>query len=182
MRTNFLCFLLISAVLGASSCKRTMVSLPPSDEAAASKESMLSAQEIAVRQEAESIEAFLKRSAWEMQQSGNGLYYHIEPSKNPKAPRVENGDAVRLSYRLRLLNGELIASSEESGLKTFIVGKSEVENGLTEAVLMMRKGDEAKLILPFRLGFGFSGNGKEVPPMATLLYEIRVEEVKIPNL
>lgn len=140
---------------------------------------MLSAQEIAVHQELESIEAFLQRSGRQMQRSGSGLYYCIEENPNPKAPRVERGNAVRLSYTLRLLNGELISSSAQEGLKTFIVGKSETEPGLTEAVLMMKKGDKAQLILPSRLGFGFSGNGEDIPPMATLLYELCVEEILV---
>lgn len=174
-------FILCMAVLAVlcCACKRNVVVSAPNVSASNAKEDMLSAQEIAVRQEIESIEAFLKRSGKPMQRSGSGLYYHIEESPNPKAPKVERGNAVRLSYTLRLLNGEQIASSEQNGLKTFVVGKSESEPGLTEAVLMMKKGDRAQLILPSRLGFGFSGNGAEVPAMASLLYELCVEEVLV---
>lgn len=174
-------FILCMAVLAVlfCACKRTFVAVSPEQNASNAKEDMLSAQEIAVHQELESIEAFLRRSGTLMQRSGSGLYYCIEESPNKKAPKVERGNAVRLSYTLRLLNGEEIASSEKNGLKTFIVGKSETEPGLTEAVLMMKKGDRARLILPSRLGFGFSGNGEEIPPMATLLYDLCVEEVLV---
>lgn len=174
-------FILCMAVLAVlfCACKRTFVAVSPEQNASNAKEDMLSAQEIAVHQELESIEAFLRRSGTLMQRSGSGLYYCIEESPNKKAPKVERGNAVRLSYTLRLLNGEEIASSEKNGFKTFIVGKSETEPGLTEAVLMMKKGDRARLILPSRLGFGFSGNGEEIPPMATLLYDLCVEEVLV---
>lgn len=173
-----LCLTVLAAALSFA-CKRTVVAVTPDDTAGKTREEMLSAQEIAVHQELEGIEAFLQRSGWQMQRSGSGLYYNIEAGHNPNAPRVERGNAVRLSYSLRLLNGEEIASSQKNGLKTFIVGKSETEPGLTEAVLMMRKGDRARLILPSRLGFGFSGNGAEIPPMASLLYELCVEEVLV---
>lgn len=173
--------ILMFAVLTAfvCSCKRTVVVSKPEEGAGKAKEEMMSAQEIAVRQELESIAAFLQRSKMEMLQSGSGLYYRIERGSDPKAPCVERGNAVRLAYTLRLLNGEQVACSEKNGLKTFIVGKSEVESGLTEAVLMMRKGDKAQLIIPSHLGFGFSGNGNDIPPMSTLLYEISVAEVLI---
>ncbi|MCM1041463.1 MAG: FKBP-type peptidyl-prolyl cis-trans isomerase [Bacteroides sp.] len=176
-RLLILCLAVLAAL--SCACKRTVVAVTPDDTAAKARQEMLSAQEIAIHQELEGIEAFLQRSGWQMQRSGSGLYYSIEAAPNPNAPSVERGDAVRLSYTLRLLNGEEIASSEKNGLKTFIVGKSETEPGLTEAVLMMRKGDRARLILPSRLGFGFSGNGAEIPPMASLLYELCVEEVLV---
>ena len=174
-------FILCLAVLAVLSCActRTFVAVAPEQNASDAKEDMLAAQEIAVRQELESIEAFLQRSGNPMQRSGSGLYYRIEANPDRKAPKVERGNAVRLSYTLRLLNGEEIASSKKNGLKTLIVGKSETEPGLTEAVLMMKKGDRAQLILPSRLGFGFSGNGEDIPPMATLLYDLCVEEVLV---
>lgn len=178
-KSRFLILVLAVLAALACSCRRTVVTVQKEQGADNARNEMMSAQEIAVRQELESIAAFLQRSGMEMSQSGNGLYYHIEKGSDPKAPCVERGNAVRLAYTLRLLNGEQIACSEKNGLKTFIVGKSEVETGLTEAVLMMRKGDRAQLIIPSHLAFGFSGNGKEIPPMATLLYEISVEEVLI---
>ena len=174
-------FILCMAVLAVLSCacKRTFVAVAPEQNASDAKEDMLAAHERAVRQELESIEAFLQRSGNPMQRSGSGLYYRIEANPDRKAPKVERGNAVRLSYTLRLLNGEEISSSKTNGRKTLIVGKSETEPGLTEAVLMMKKGDRAQLILPSRLGFGFSGNGEDIPPMATLLYDLCVEEVLV---
>lgn len=177
-KSGLLVTLLAMSML-ACACKRTVVSVPPAASSASDKEDMISAQEIAVKQELESIEAFLRRSGRQMRRSGSGLYYDMERNDASHAPAVERGDAVKLSYTLRLLNGKEIASSANNGLKTFIVGKSETEPGLTEAVLMMRKGDCARLILPSRLGFGFSGDGENIPPMATLLYDICVEEVLI---
>lgn len=174
-------FVLMLAVLSAlaCSCRRTFIASPSEQKETDAAQSMMAAQEISVRQEKESIAAFIKRSGMEMEQSGSGLYYRIENGSNAHAPHVERGDAVKLDYTLRLLNGELLACSEQNGPKTFIVGKSDVESGLTEAVLMMRKGDRAQIIVPSHLAFGFSGNGEEIPPMATLFYDFTVAEVLI---
>ena len=161
------------------SCReKTVIALPP-QATPNPKEHLVEAQKISARQERESIQSFVERSGWPMQESPSGLWYHIYHSGSPDVPKVERGDVVKITYTLRLLSGEIIASSEMDGPKTFVVGHSEVENGLEEAVLLMRQGESARLILPSHLAFGLSGDGERVPSQATLLYDITIQDVLI---
>lgn len=129
-------------------------------------------------QEKQEIEAFIARSGRRFAQSGTGLYYDIY-ERNPSGAPVGRGDAVDMAYALRLLNGTLIASSDEDGLRRWIVGGEAEEPGLTELLLKMRRGEKAFAILPSHLAYGLSGDGGRIPPHATLLYEIEIKGVYI---
>lgn len=168
--------------LGLPACREITVQSLPRQAQPDPKENLIEAQKITTRQEAENIQAFVKRSGWPMQATPTGLRYCIyDSSGNPHSPKVERGDAVQLEYTLQLLTGEEIASSAKNGIKTVIVGKSDIESGLTEALLMLRRGDKAKVIIPSHLGYGFSGDGKYIPSGASLLYDIEVIDILIPS-
>ncbi|MDE5544049.1 MAG: FKBP-type peptidyl-prolyl cis-trans isomerase, partial [Bacteroidales bacterium] len=55
----------------------------------------------------------------------------------------------------------------------------EMTAGLSEALMMLKKGNKARFILPSHLAYGFSGNGTDIPPRATLLYDLEVVEVLV---
>lgn len=131
-------------------------------------------------QEKYEIEAFINRSGRCVQQSGTGLYYDIY-ERNPQGAAIARGDAVDMAYTLRLLNGTLLASSDETGLKRWIVGGESTEPGLTELLLKMRRGEKAFAILPSHLAYGLSGDGTRIPPKAVLLYDIEIKSVYIKN-
>lgn len=131
-------------------------------------------------QEKYEIEAFMNRSGRHLQQSGTGLYYDIY-ERNPQGATIARGDAVDMVYTLRLLNGTLLASSDETGLKRWVVGGEPAEPGLTELLLKMRRGEKAFAILPSHLAYGLSGDGARIPPKAVLLYDIEIKSVYIKN-
>ena len=68
----------------------------------------------------------------------------------------------------------MIYSSENNGIKSFVVGEGGVENGLDEAMTYLHYGDVAKLIIPFHLGYGLHGDDNKIPEYATLVYTIKI--------
>ena len=58
-------------------------------------------------------------------------------------------------------------------------GEERNDGGPPEALSMLRKGNKARFILPSHLAYGFSGNGNDIPPRATLLYDLEVLEVLV---
>lgn len=129
-------------------------------------------------QERQEIEAFVARRGRPLQQSGTGLYYDIY-ERCPAGAAISRGDAVDLAYTLTSLNGTLLASSETDGLRRWVVGAETGEPGLTELLLMMRRGEKAFAIVPSHLAYGLSGDGNRIPPHATLLYDIEVKGVYV---
>lgn len=129
-------------------------------------------------QEKREIEAFVKRSNRKFEESATGLYYDIY-HRNPEGAMVEKGNAVKISYKLSLLNGAIANSSEESADKEWVVGRSQNEKGLTDLVLKMRRGEKAYAVIPSHLAFGLSGDGEHIPERATLIYDIEIKNVYI---
>lgn len=124
--------------------------------------------------ENEDIELFLKRYKWEMKQTGTGLRYEITNKGTGK--NIEAGETVTLEYRTLLLTGEEIFNSKDAGVKKFIVERSEEIAGLHEAVKLMNKGAEARLIIPSHLAYGASGDGNKIKPYQTIIMKIVIND------
>lgn len=140
---------------------------------------LMEAQRIAVQQESDALCSFIARSGWPMQETPTGLWYYIYRTTAPIPPSpIGQGDIVKVEYRLQLLNGEVIASYLGEKMKTIVVGHSDIEAGLTEALLLLHPGDCAKVLIPSYLGYGFSGDGIRVPSGASLLYDLHIVDVQ----
>lgn len=166
-------------LLSTTSCRHKVYRVEPMESENRSQADLTAVQAISVRQEMESIEAFVARSGWKMQQSGTGMWYEVYVEAPAGAPRVEYGDAVKAAYTLRLLNGAVVEEYTTESPRTWILGKSDVTAGLSEALMMLNKGCKARFILPSHLAYGFSGNGTDIPPRASLLYDLEVVEVLV---
>lgn len=140
------------------------------------KEELIEANKGTVKTEDQHIEDFINRRGWKMQTSGTGLRYMITTRGNGK--RAVNGDIAVLEYKTRLITGEVIYSSDNDGLKEFEVGHGGVEAGLEEAVSMMQIGDKGYFILPSYIAWGLSGDGQLIPPKSTLIYELKLIDLK----
>jgi len=42
----------------------------------------------------------------------------------------------------------------------------------------MSKGEKAVLITPSKLGYGFTGDGANIPPNAVLYYDVELKKIK----
>jgi FKBP-type peptidyl-prolyl cis-trans isomerase len=151
---------------------------PPSERPteAQLKEPLMKANEHLAASEEDRISDFISRYGWEMQITGTGLRYQVYQKGAGDRPAV--GQKVFLDYELRLINGQVIYSSEKDGLLVFRPGKSEVPRGLDEAVLLLREGDRAKIIIPSHLGYGLLGDQKSIPPKATLIYDLYLKSIE----
>ena len=136
------------------------------------KSSMEKANRYLLNEEAEDIENYVKRHGLNMTTTGTGLRYQI--LKQGSEQKIEKGEVVTLEYELHSIAGDLIYSSENNGVKSFIVGEGTVESGLDEAMTYLHRGDVAKLIIPFHLGYGLHGDDNRIPEYATLVYTIKI--------
>jgi FKBP-type peptidyl-prolyl cis-trans isomerase len=136
------------------------------------KSSMEKANRYLLNEEAEDIENYVKRHGLNMTTTGTGLRYQI--LKQGSEQKIGKGERVTLEYELHSISGDLIYSSENEGVKIFVVGEGAVESGLDEAMTYLHRGDVAKLIIPFHLGFGLHGDDNRIPEYATLVYTIKI--------
>lgn len=139
------------------------------------RDPLLKANQHLVRTEDQRIEAYIQRYQLNLKQTASGLRYAITGRGHGNPPK--EGQRVSIDYTLSLLDGSLCYTSRNDGLLEFTLGKSETNNGLEEAILMMKTGNQAKIIVPSHLGYGLLGDGERIPARATLVYQIN--ELKV---
>jgi len=122
----------------------------------------------------ERIVSYIERKGLQMTETETGLW--ITTDTESKCA-ISEGDKVTLEYVCSLLDGTVIYDSDNEGLMSFEVGRSDVPSGLTEGVKLLDKGSEATLIIPGYLGYGLMGDEKKIPARSILVYQIKVVSV-----
>ena len=134
-----------------------------------------------MRRENEEMQMFIKRYGWEMQRTPSGMYIEIlDPGKGDL---FRENDRVMMEYRTFLLSGEQVYCSDSSGVKVFLVNRSEEIDALHEAAQLLRPGARARLVIPSYLGYGVAGDGDRIQGLQPFVMEIRIldQNEKIPE-
>jgi gliding motility-associated peptidyl-prolyl isomerase len=129
-----------------------------------------------VGEEQKTIEEYVKDNKLVMQRTETGLWYSI--SNEGTGENVKKGKIVTMNYSVRLINGSLLYSSEETGSKEFLVGQGGVETGLEEGILLLKSGSKALFIMPSYMAHGLIGDDDKIPARAALLYEVEVIKIR----
>jgi len=110
----------------------------------------------------------------------SGLVYSVLAEGHGPSP--EPGMWVRVHYTGWLTNGVVFDTSRNrGGTFGFTLGAKEVIPGWDQGVALMKKGSRYKLTLPPSLAYGEAGAGRQIPPNATLVFEIELLDfVRLP--
>lgn len=122
--------------------------------------------------ESNRIKAFVKQKKWPTTVSGTGLHYYIYEHGNGDSAKTH--DMAEVRYKVSLLDGTLCYELKEDQSEVFTIGQDDVESGLHEAMLYMREGDKAYLVLPSHLAYGLTGDQSKIPRDASLVYDIEL--------
>jgi FKBP-type peptidyl-prolyl cis-trans isomerase len=107
----------------------------------------------------------------------SGLKYIDQ--KVGKGDKAEKGDTVTVHYTGWLTNGKKFDSSKDRGDPfTFELGAGKVIKGWDEGVAGMKVGGKRKLTIPPELAYGKRGAGDDIPPDATLIFEVELLKVE----
>lgn len=163
-------FPLIAMAIVTFSCKgevkkEEFMEVPSAEETA-------DMNKIWVQEEQEMINQFVARKQWKMETSESGLKYLIY--KAGTGDQAKPGMKAMVDYSITLLDGSEVYSSKETGPQPFLIGRDNVETGIHEGITYMKVGDRAKLIIPPYLAHGLMGDQVKIPPMATLVFDIRL--------
>jgi FKBP-type peptidyl-prolyl cis-trans isomerase len=121
-------------------------------------------------------EAFLTENAARegIETTESGLQFEVLEPGTGDSPTAE--DAVQVHYKGTLIDGTVFDSSYERGQPAnFPLGG--VIPGFREGIQKMQVGGKYKLYIPPQLGYGERGAGGEIPPNATLIFEIELLDV-----
>ncbi len=140
------------------------------------EETLVNVNKKLLKSEDEQITDFITRYGWEMKETGTGLRYKIYV--HGSGPLAVKNQIATVGFTVSLLNGKACYSSDTEGLKEFKIGQGGIESGVEEGILLMKKGDRAKFIIPSHLAFGLIGDSDKIPAKATLVYDIELVELK----
>ncbi len=176
MVSRYFLFIVLIIAIGFVSCRNKKVDATNILSQDQITEKLLEANKAAVIAENEQIDKYILRNGWQMIATGTGLRYQfIEKGTGVKASA---GMQVNFEYEVQLLTGETIYSSTQSGPKEFMLGKGGVESGLEEGMLLLHVGDKVIFIIPSYLAHGLSGDQDRIPSKATLIYTIKLIDLK----
>jgi FKBP-type peptidyl-prolyl cis-trans isomerase len=89
------------------------------------------------------------------------------------------GRRVQAHYIGRLLDGTEFDNSYRRGQPyEFVLMAGGVIRGWDQTVIDMRVGERRFVVIPYRLGYGERGNPPDIPPRATLVFEIELVGVR----
>ncbi len=135
-------------------------------------EPLINANIKVVRNESAQIDSYIERHHLNMIQTGTGLRYVIY--QKGSGIKAEQGKLATIKFKIFLMDGTLVYSSDKKGAEEFLIGQDQKESGLHEGIQFMHVGDKAKMILPPHLAHGLLGDENKIPSRAVILYDVEL--------
>jgi FKBP-type peptidyl-prolyl cis-trans isomerase len=120
------------------------------------------------------IMRYIEFNHYDAQINDSGLAIIILSKGNGKT--IAKGNKINVYYSGSLLaTGECFDSNIMETPFTFVLGKGEVIKGWDEGLLGLTLGTKLLLIIPSKLAYGSRGAMPDIPPYATLVFEIEIK-------
>ena len=127
------------------------------------------------KKEHEQIDSFLERHNILAEKTGTGVRYAIY--EKGFGSTVKSEDIVEASYVITNIKGDTIYEVPDSIPIKFKVEKSERESGLHEAIKYLSSKSKAIIVIPSYRAHGISGDDNRIPPLTTVIYNIRLHRI-----
>lgn len=109
--------------------------------------------------------------------TASGISYQV--LRPAKGLRPKASDRVSVNYRGMLDDGRTFDASRYDMPVTF--GLDQVIPGWTEAVQLMEVGSKYRFVIPPELAYGANGAGSDIPPNATLTFDVELIAINPPE-
>jgi peptidylprolyl isomerase len=94
-------------------------------------------------------------------------------------PSPRTGQIAVVHYTGTLTNGTKFDSSLDRGQPySFVMGTGPVIQGWHQGIASMKVGGKRRLVIPPVLGYGAAGKAPDIPPNATLIFDVELVDVK----
>jgi peptidyl-prolyl cis-trans isomerase A (cyclophilin A) len=128
-------------------------------------------------QELPAFEAWVKKNYPMAKKTASGLYYVVIKEGAGANPTI--GQNVKVHYTGMFNDGKKFDSSVDRGQPfEFPLGQGRVIKGWDEGIALLNKGEKAKLLIPYTLGYGEAGYPGAIPGKATLIFDVELIDFK----
>jgi FKBP-type peptidyl-prolyl cis-trans isomerase len=123
------------------------------------------------------INDYVTKNKIKVTPTADGLYFMKTVSGSGKV--IKTGSKVAVHYTGKLIDGSVFDSSIESGTPYEVtVGQGQVSPGWEKALLLMRGGDKATVLIPSKLAYGSRGADYVIPPYTPLIFDMEIVSVE----
>jgi len=123
------------------------------------------------------INEYITNNNINVKPTATGLYFVKKVSG--KGKMIKSGSKIKVHYTGKLLDGTVFDSSVERGEPIDLTaGDGMVIPGWEEALLLMRGGDKATVLIPSNLAYGSRGAGYVIPPYTPIVFEMEIVSVE----
>ena len=130
-------------------------------------------KEILIKQRQLKEQQIIENLSKDFEVTPSGLRYKIINKGNGDSPT--KGNKVKVHYKGMLIDETVFDSSYKRNQPIeFNVGIGQVIPGWDEGIMLLKKGEKAKFIIPSNLGYGEAGAGGVIPSNATLVFEVEL--------
>ncbi len=136
------------------------------------KENMINSNRINAHRQQTNIESYIARRGWQTTRLGSGV--HVMETVGGSGPRVNYEDTVTIRYSIEALEGTVLY---DSVMKTLVAGRMDPTPGLDAALLTLREGSRARVILPSEQAYGMPGDGNRIGRSMEIVYDVEVLKV-----
>jgi len=140
------------------------------------KQQFVKANQQVVVKENDEMDYYQKSHQMTFVKTTSGIRYYVYKA-SAKGDSIKNDDIVKINYTVSLLDGTECYSSKTDGSKEFRVGMENIENGLHKALLFLKSGDKALILIPSHLAHGLLGDSKKIPPQSPIVYDLEILSV-----
>ncbi|SMD33778.1 FKBP-type peptidyl-prolyl cis-trans isomerase [Reichenbachiella faecimaris] len=146
------------------------------EEQAAAQAKMLEDAADLIKQDGETIDAYLAEQNITPQVTETGLRYVI--TQEGEGANATDGNQVSVHYNGTLLDGTKFDSSYDRGQPfSFTLGQGRVIMGWDEGIALLNKGAKATLYIPSTLAYGETETGK-IPANSILKFDVELVDFK----
>lgn len=165
--------LIVLSMLVVSGCRRTPpVVAPPVKNGTDIKENMINANRTIALAEETALDEYIGRRQWNATRLENGV--RVWEYGKGTGKMVNADDSVIVNYEIEAINGKKIYTGLSD---TFVVGRRQYMKGLDDAVLCLRQGSKAKVLLPSSTAYGIGGDGDRITQSMILVLDVEVRDV-----
>lgn len=97
----------------------------------------------------------------------------IQDTATGNGPAAKTGDKVEIKYKGSFPDGKVF----DQGTFSFQLGSGQVIQGFDLGVSGMQVGSKRTITIPPELGYGARGAGRDIPPNATLVFDLEVLKI-----